>query len=244
MITESTNIKMKVEIWSDVACPFCYIAKRKFEAALSRFKNVSNIDIIWRSFQLAPGAKSEPGKNFYHALSEHSGMSVEQSKAACDEVTHTAAQMGLVYDFSKAISVNTFNAHRFSHFAKDKGLQTEAEEILLKAYFTDGKNVDDVLTLAELGRAIGLSGAKTRTVLASSRYADEVYNDIHLAQQMGVKAVPFYLLNGKLSLSGIQDPGTFLQSLEEAYAAWAEDNRHKSTPAINGQSCTLGGICS
>ena len=244
MITESTNTKMNVEIWSDVVCPFCYIAKRKFDAALSDFKNVFDIEIIWRSFQLAPGAKSEPGKNFYQALSEHSGMSLEQSKSACDHVTHMAAQMGLVYDFSKAISVNTFNAHRFSHFAKDKGLQTEAEEILLKAYFSDGKNVDDVSTLAELGTTIGLNGAETRTMLESSRYADEVRDDIHLAQQMGVKGVPFFLFNGKHSLSGVQDAGTFRQSLEEAYAAWTEENRHQSMEAINGQSCTLDGLCS
>jgi predicted DsbA family dithiol-disulfide isomerase len=243
MITDSTNVKMNVEIWSDVVCPFCYMAKRKFEAALSGFKDVSNIEIIWRSFQLAPGAKSEPDKSFYQALSEHSGMSMEQSKTACDQVTQAAAQMGLIYDFDKAISANTFNAHRFSHFAKSKGLQNDAEEGLLKAYFTSGKNIDDVSTLVELGMAIGLDGEETKAVLESSDYADEVREDIRVAQQTGVIAVPFFRFNGKHSLSGVQDTRTFSKALEDAYAGWLNDRRHTETELTIGRSCTIDGFC-
>ena len=240
---ESTNAKMKVEIWSDVTCGFCYIGKRKFEDALSVFKNASNIEIIWRSFQLAPEAKSERGKSFYQALSEHSGMSIDQSKSASDQLTHIAAKMGLVYDFEKAISVNTFNAHRFSHFAKDQEVQTEAEEVLFKAYFTDGKNIDDVSTLVELGGVIGLNEAETKTILEGDHYADEVRVDLHRAQQIGVTRVPTFVIDGKHTFSGVQQTEAFLQTLEVAYGLWLEDNRITSGGLASGESCSLDGLC-
>ncbi|MDP4264567.1 MAG: DsbA family oxidoreductase [Bacteroidota bacterium] len=234
---------MKVEIWSDVTCVFCYMSKRKFESAISVFKNASDIEITWRSFQLLPDLKSEPHKSFYQSLSENSGMSLEQSKAACDQVKDAAALVGLIYDFDKAKPVNTFNAHRFSHLAKAKGLQTEAEELLFKSYFTDGRNIDDISTLVELGTTLGLNSQETRTILEGDRYTSEVRDDIRVAQQMGVPGVPYYLFNSKHIVTGDRDTQALLQVLEKAYAEWTEDNLQRQAEVTEGKSCMPGGRC-
>lgn len=243
MITESTNSRMKVEIWSDVTCVFCYMSKRKFETALSVFEYAPDIEIVWRSFQLLPDLKSEPHKSFYQSLAEISGMSLEQAKAACDKVKDAAALVGLVYDFDKAKPANTFNAHRFSHLAKAKGLQAGAEELLFKSYFTDGRNIDDVSTLVEMGTALGLNGQETRTILEGDHYTSEVRDDIRDARQTGVAGVPYYLFNGKHVVIGDRDTQELLQVLEKAYAEWAKDNPRRQMEIIEGQSCMPGGRC-
>src|ERR1700712_3645069 len=125
---------MKVEIWSDVMCPFCYIGKRKFETALSQFDENKNIEIVWKSFQLAPDLKTTPDKNIHQFLADHKGMSLAQAKGLNDRVAGVAAQSGLEYNFDKAIPANSFKAHRFTHFAKQHHLQDKAEESLFKAY--------------------------------------------------------------------------------------------------------------
>src|ERR1700739_803922 len=125
------NKKMKVEIWSDVMCPFCYIGKHRFEAAMDAFSNKDSIELVWKSFQLAPDMKATPGKNIHQYLSEHKGVSLDEAKRMNDYVTQMAAKAGLVYNFDKAVVANSFNAHRFVHFAKHNGKQNEAEEKLI-----------------------------------------------------------------------------------------------------------------
>src|ERR1043165_720328 len=159
--------KIKVEIWSDVMCPFCYIGKRKFEAALEQFPQKDIVEIEWKSFQLSPYMKTDPSKSINRFLAEHKGISEEQAAAMNDRVTELAAKVGLKYDFSKAIVANSFKAHCFSHFAKENGKQMEAEEALFKAYFTEGKNTDDDQVLLEIGEAIGLDKDALKLVLGS-----------------------------------------------------------------------------
>lgn len=134
---------MKVEIWSDVVCPFCYIGKRQFEGALNQFANNNNIEIEWKSFQLSPDMKTEPGKNLNRFLAEHKGIGSEQAAALNQQVTAMAAQEGLTYNLDNAVVANTLNTHRFLHFAKQHGKQNEAEEALFRAYFTNGKNISN-----------------------------------------------------------------------------------------------------
>jgi predicted DsbA family dithiol-disulfide isomerase len=235
--------KMMVEIWSDVTCPFCYTGKRKFESALSQFKDSANIEIVWKSFELAPGLKTDPNKKLPQFLAELKGTSLEQAEGMTDHVSNSAKQDGLVYNLKKAIPANSFNAHRLSHLAKHHDLQDKAEENLLKAYFTDGKNIDDIPTLIEIGREVGLDTMEIRYVLESNQYADEVRQDILEAQRAGVRGVPFFVFNGKLKVSGAQNSNAFLEALEKAFAEWRNENPESGSVIADGPFCKIGEDC-
>ena len=239
----ATNNKMEVEIWSDVMCPFCYLGKRKFEIALSQFKDTPNIEIIWKSFQLSPEMITEPGKNIHQFLAEHKGISIEQAKGFNDQITNAARQAGLVYNFDKAIPANSFKAHRFSHLAKHHGLQNESEEKLFIAYFTEGKNIDDISTLVQIGVEIGLDATEVKNVLESDQYTDEVRRDIYEAHQVGVRGVPFFVFDNKYAVSGAQESKVFLEVLEKAFPAWRKENPLPIFEIIEGQSCNPDGEC-
>lgn len=233
----STTARMTIEIWSDVMCPFCYIGKRKFETALAQFNHRYNIDIVWKSFQLAPDLKTNPDKNIHQFLADHKGISLEQAKGMNDQMAQVAKQVGLQYDFDKAIPANSFNAHRFSHLAKQYGLQNDAEESLFKAYFTEGKNIDDIITLVQLGLEIGLDANETKTVLESDQYAKDVHQDMYEAQQIGARGVPFFLLNRKYAISGAQDSEAFLQAIDTAYSEWIQEHPSTSIEITEGAAC-------
>ncbi|NDP21196.1 MAG: DsbA family oxidoreductase [Paludibacter sp.] len=218
---------MKVEIWSDVMCPYCYMGKRKFETALSQFNEAADVEIVWKSFQLSPDMITAPDKSIHQLLADLMEISIEEAKEYNDRVTNSAKQYGLVYNFDTAIPANSFNAHRFSHLAKQHGLQDEAEERLFKAYFSDGKNVDDIPTLIQLGVEIGLDADELKTALESDMYADDVRKDLYEARQIGVRGVPFFLFDNKLSVSGAQDSKVFLETLEKAYAQYSGKKLHQ-----------------
>ena len=235
---------MKVEIWSDVMCAFCYIGKRKFEKALEQFPHKETIEIVWKSFQLMPNLKTNPDRNLDQFLADEKGMSIEQAKSMNSQVTEIAKQIGLNYNFEKTIPANTFNAHRFTHFAKANDKQDEAEEKLFHAYFIEGKNIDDYATLIQLGEEIGLDTSALTTALENGSYTDEVRADIYEAQQVGVRGVPFFLFNKKQAVSGAQEPQTFLQTLETSYAEWQKDNPKMKKEIIEeAQICTPDGDC-
>lgn len=240
---DSSKNKMKVEIWSDVVCPFCYIGKRKFEAALSEFKESSNLEITWKSFQLSPDTRTDPGKNIHQYLAEHKRISLEQAKSLNNQVTNMAKQVGLVFNFDQAIPVNTFNAHRFLHLAKQHGLQEEAEEKLFKAYFTDGKNTDDLQTLMLIGNEIGLDPADVKQVLESNQYTDEVRQDVADAHKLGIRGVPFFLVDRKYAVSGAQDSKVFLETLEKAFIVWRKENPQSTFEIAEGDFCSPDGNC-
>lgn len=209
---------MKVEIWSDVVCPFCYIGKRKFEAALDKFPHKDEIEIEWKSYQLSPGIKTDPKKNAHQYLAEHKSVSLEEATEMNNQVAKMAAENGLTYNFDKAIVANSFIAHRFSHFAKQYAKQNKAEEVLFRAYFTEGKNIDDINTLAELGAQIGLNLNTVKETLKTTMFSDDVHMDIYEASQVGVKGVPFFVFDEKYAISGAQDSSLFLQVLEKSFA--------------------------
>ena len=189
--------KLKIEIWSDVMCPFCYIGKRKFEQAIEQFEDKDKLDITWKSFQLDPGLKTDPNTNINKMLAEKKGWTIEHAQEMNAYVTQLAKQVGLSYNFDKAIVANSFDAHRFSHLAKKHGLQNEAEEILFAAYFTEGKNTADHTTLIDLGKNIGLDSKEVGQMLVGKEFADDVHEDIREAQQIGVSGVPFCVINRK-----------------------------------------------
>jgi len=220
----STKNKLRIEIWSDVICPFCYIGKRKFEAALAEYKYPNNLEIIWKSYQLSPEMKTVPGKSIHQYLSEHKRISLTEATSMNNQVADWAKNVGLQYNFDKAIPANTFMAHRFSHLAMQHGVQNEAEEKLFSAYFTEGKNIDDVETLTQIGSEIGIDADLVRNTLKSNEFADAVKNDIQEAFSLGLRGVPFFVFDRKYSVSGAQDSKVFLNTLEKAYESWQKEN--------------------
>jgi len=236
-IPNKTQNKMQVEIWSDVMCPFCYIGKRKFEAALAKFSDSASIEIIWKSYQLNPDMKTDPNKNSVAALAENKGISIAESEEMHKYVINMASNVGLNYNMNKTISANSFNAHRLTHYAKSKGKQLEAEEKLFDAYFISGKNIDDTNTLLELGLSIGLPKEELLKVLQGNDYTDEVNKDIFEAQQVGVKGVPFFVFDKKFAISGAQESAVFLTSLQKAFEEWKKNNPNAALKVVEGKVC-------
>ncbi len=206
---------MKVEIWSDVMCPFCYIAKRKFEKAVSEFEGKETIEVEWKSFQLNPDQKTEPGKNITQYLAELKGWSLEQAKEMNERVTNMAKEVGLNYNFDKVIVANSFDAHRLIQFAKRKNVGDQMEEALFKAYFIDGKNTADHATLLALAIEAGLDADETKAILDSGIFADEVEADIELGSQIGVRGVPCFVFDRKYAVSGAQPSEVFLETMRK-----------------------------
>lgn len=206
---------MKIEIWSDIMCPFCYIGKRQLETALKQFPE-NEFEIEWKSFQLDPSITSQPGKDVYTYLAERKGMTVEQSKEMHKGVTERAKSVGLDYNFDKAVISNSLEAHRIIQFAKTKNLGDEIEEIFFKAYFTEGRDLNDGPTLIELAEKAGLNKEDVLKVLQSENlFIKEVESDINEAQEIGVQGVPFFVFDRKYAVSGAQPVEAFVQTIKE-----------------------------
>ena len=234
---------MKVKIWSDVMCPFCYIGKRRFEQALQQFSHADDLEIEWKSFQLNPYMQTDPNVNINQYLAEIKGWTLEDARSMNDHVTGMAAAVGLTYNFDTAIVANSFNAHRFSHLAKQNQLGEAAEEALFKAYFTEGRNIDDTDTLALLGAEIGLDAALVKNTLASDAFTNEVKKDIEEAQYLGIRGVPFFVFNDKYGISGAQDVKVFVQTLEKSFSEWQQQKPQPALNVIEGESCSTEGDC-
>jgi predicted DsbA family dithiol-disulfide isomerase len=234
---------MKIQIWSDVMCPFCYIGKRRFEDALQQFEHKDEVEIEWKSFQLNPNLKTDPNLNITQYLADIKGWTLDHAQQLNDQVTQMAAEVGLTFNFDQAVVANSFDAHRFAHLAKQNGLGDEAEETLFKAYFTEGKNIADHDTLAELGESIGLDKAEVEHTLAGNKFAINVQQDIAQAQQLGIHGVPFFVMDNKYGVSGAQAVPVFLQTLEKSYSEWASTIKHQKLDVIEGDSCEVGGDC-
>lgn len=207
---------MEIEIWSDVVCPFCYIGKRRFEAALAEFPGRDNVTITWRSFQLDPEAEIGTGLSVNAYLASRKGISEEQAREMNAYVTEQAAELGLSFDFDKAVITNTLDAHRLIHLAKANGKQDAAEELFFRSYFTDGLDLNDHETLISLGIQLGLDELQVSDLLNSDQYADAVDHDQYQAQQLGCKGVPFFVFNNKYGVSGAQAKEVFLEVLQKA----------------------------
>jgi len=208
---------MKVDIWSDVRCPFCYIGKRKFEAALEQFEHKDKIEVEWHSYELDPNAETTPEISAYEYLADKYGRSKEWAIETHEQVKETAAAIGLDFNFDISVVANSFDAHRLIQLAKSMGLGDEAEEQLFKAHFTDGVNISDHQSLVEIGVKIGLDKLSVQTMLSSTDFTDEVRYDENAAQTIGIKGVPFFIFNQKLAVSGAQSPETFLGALNQAF---------------------------
>ncbi|MGZ3663653.1 MAG: DsbA family oxidoreductase [Ktedonobacterales bacterium] len=209
---------MKIEIWSDVACPWCYIGKRRFEAAFAQFPHRDEVEVVWRSFQLDPHAPRHSEKSVTDILAAKYGVSRAQAAAMNERVSGLAAQEGLEYHMDEMRYANTFDAHRLIHLAAAHGKQQEAEERFFKAYFTEGKDLGDAETLVQLATEIGVDGDEARAVLAGDTYADAVRADVQRAAEFGIQGVPFFAIDETYGISGAQPSDLFGEVLERAWS--------------------------
>ena len=236
-------MKMKVDIWSDIRCPFCYIGKRKFEKALAQFPQKDKVEVEWHSFELDPGMKTQTGTNLYDYLASRKNITRESSVQLHRQVTETARQVGLTYNFDRAVIANSFDAHRLIQLAKLNGLGDAAEERLFKAYFTEGKDISDHLTLIILGDEIGLDGKLVKQMLDSDALADEVRYDERQARELDVNGVPFFVINDRYGVSGAQQPEVFLETLEKAWQEYERENPAAKEATADAETCSTNGNC-
>ncbi|MGH8890015.1 MAG: DsbA family oxidoreductase [Acidothermaceae bacterium] len=212
---------MKVEIWSDVACPWCYVGKRRFESALNSFEHKSDVEMRWRSFELDPAAPAVREGDPVQRLADKYGMSRAQATAANDRLTTMAAAEGLDYHLDTVRSGSTFDAHRLLHLAADHGLQDALKERFLRAYFVDNEPIGDHETLVRLAIETGLDEPVVRGVLASDEYAHAVRADEKQAGAYGISGVPFFVIDARYGVSGAQSADVLLETLRRA---WADAN--------------------
>ncbi|KQO65022.1 DsbA family oxidoreductase [Curtobacterium sp. Leaf261] len=214
-----SNDPVKVDIWSDIACPWCYIGKRKFEAGAAAFGAAGGtVEVEYHSFELSPDTPVDFEGTEAEFLSRHKGMPVDQAQQMLDQVGSIAESVGLDYAWDDLHHTNTVKAHQVIHLAKTKGLQLAMVERLFAAYFVEGRHVGDEDDLAALGAEIGLDPDEVRTTLATDGQLAAVREDQAEAQAFGINGVPFFVIDGKYGVSGAQDPATFTQVLEQVVA--------------------------
>ena len=209
---------MHVEIWSDIACPWCYVGKRRFEAALERFEHRDDVTVTWRSFELDPAAPREREGDRAAHLAEKYGVSVEEARTMEDRMTQTAAGDGLDFRFDLARSGNTRDAHRLVHLAAEHDRQDAMKERLFRAYLTEGALISDDDTLVALATEVGLPADEARALLASDRFDAEVREEERLGAALGITAVPFFVVDRALGAAGAQPPDALLSLLDQGWA--------------------------
>lgn len=210
--------KMKIVIWSDIVCPFCYIGKRNFEKGLEKFAHKDDVEVEWKSYQLDPTAPKTPnGKSYAQILSDKYGWSLEHAQQNIDNMTNMAKDAGLDYQLNHIKRLNTFELHKIIQYAKTKNLGNEIEEVFFKAYFIDALDLSKREVLIELLAQIGLTEIEMDEALSNKIYEDAVHADIQEAQQIGVQGVPFFVFNKRYAISGAQAPEGFLETLEVAF---------------------------
>jgi predicted DsbA family dithiol-disulfide isomerase len=222
---------VKIEIWSDIVCPWCYIGKRRLEAALKDFDG--DVELVYRSFELDPSAPARADKPIVESLAAKYRIDLDRARQMLAQTTQAAAQEGLDFDFASAQSGNTFDAHRVLQFARTRGLQVELKERLMRAYFTEGRAFSHPDELAELAADVGLDPDEVRALLDGDDFAADVRGDESRARQIAVTGVPFFLIDEEIAISGAQPPATFLNALRHA---------ETSRAAADGPACA-DGVC-
>ncbi|MBO0909716.1 DsbA family oxidoreductase [Arthrobacter sunyaminii] len=232
---------MKIDIWSDIACPWCYIGKRRFEAALAAFPHRNEVEVTWRSYQLDPSLPAHYDGTEVQYLSERKGIDPQQLAGMLEQVTAQAAGEGLSYDFDSLVVANSFPAHRLIHLARAEGGSEAADavkEALLSAHFEKGQDIGSTEVLSGIGAAAGVDPDRVRSMLATDEYTDAVNADIAQARSLGVSGVPFFVLDEKYGISGAQPVELFTSALEQA---WQEShplvNLTPASASADGPAC-------
>lgn len=235
---------MKIEVWSDFMCPFCYIGKRRLEIALNKFEHRNEVELVFRSFELDPTSQKKFDENIHEIIAKKYGISVEQAEASNNQIVKQAKAIGLDYNFDNLIPTNTFDAHRLTHYAKTEGKMNELAERILKAYFIDSLNISDYEVLADLADEVGINSDKALQVLESDEYGVEVRKDEESASKLKISGVPYFLFNNKYAVSGAQQPELFLEILEKVRKEELSLLVEKFTVEEQSQNDNSLGICS
>lgn len=225
---------MKIEIWSDVACPWCYIGKRRFEAALADFPHRDSVEVKWRSYQLDPTLPEHYDGTELEYLSTRKGMAQAQVSQMFDHVTEQAKSEGLDYRFDQVVVANSFTAHRLIHLAAKHGCQDAAKERLLSDHFEHGKDIGSTEYLTDLGQSLDINGDEVAELFTTDKYADDVRFDFEEARTLGVTGVPFFVIDRKFGLSGAQPADTFTAALNQA---WQETHPLVLVSTADGEAC-------
>lgn len=223
---------MKVEVWSDFVCPFCYIGKRRLEVALEEFPHREHVFVEYKSFQLDPDAEVNPGMKMNELLAKKYGMSIEETKEMNANVIRQAADVGLIYNYDNMQPTNTFDAHRLAQYAAKQNKGNEMTERLLKAYFIESAHIGDHHTLIKLAVEVGLDQEEVEIILQTCKNTNNVRNDQEQAQEMGVQTVPFFVFNEKYAVSGAQPPEIFMEVLEQV---WEEENEQTEFQSLHSR---------
>ncbi len=212
--------KLRLDIWSDIACPWCYIGKRHLEQALATFEHAADVEIVWRAFELDPDApKLRDGRESYaERIAKKYGVSVAQGQQMIDRVIGAGERAGLAFRYDLVKGGNTLDAHRLLHWALEHGKQGDLKERMLRAYMTEGAAISDRATLATLAGDVGLDAGEARAVLDSDRYIAEVRADERLARELGISGVPFFVMAGKVGVSGAQPAELLRDALAKAWS--------------------------
>ena len=227
---------MRIDVWSDIACPWCYIGKRRLESALGSFEHGEDVEVVWHSFELDPSAPVPPVERSSAALARKYGGGPEQIAAMQERVAGLAAQEGLDYRLDETLHLNTRDAHRLLHLALEEGgpgLQDRLKEALLDAYFVRALDVTDHALLREVAGRAGLDGAAVDRVLGSDEYDDAVEADVRQARAYGANGVPFFVVDGRYGISGAQPTEVFAGTLDQA---WLESHPPLQTVAAAGDA--------
>jgi len=232
----SVMAKLRVDVWSDIACPWCYVGKRRLEAALERFPNRSLVEVVWRAFELDPSAPRvrDAGVSYAERLAKKYGTGVPQAEAMIRRMTEVAAGDELDFRFDRIRPGNTFDAHRLLHLALERGVQDAVKERFLRAYMTEGEAIGDPDVLSRLAREASLDAEEVSGVLATDAYAREVRADEETARSVGISGVPFFVVGGRYAVSGAQPAEVLLGALERA---WAEAEGAGDDALAEGAAC-------
>ncbi len=208
---------MKIEVWSDYVCPFCYIGKRRFEEALESTGFGDKVEVVFKAYQLDPNTPKSSDKKMLEVLSEKYNMPAEEAKNMSDNIVQQAKTVGLAYDYENLYPANTFDAHRLAKLAEQEGKGAQAAEKFLNAYFVQAKQIGEEDVLLDLATDLGISKDRAKEVLSSDEFAADVKQDIAEAGQIGVKGVPFFVIDRKYAISGAQPAETFANALQKAF---------------------------
>lgn len=236
---------MRIEVWSDVVCPFCYVGKRELASALGDFEYADQVEVVWKAFELDAAAPAEGADATEHLMTKY-GISAEQVAAQNDQLAARAQEVGLQFNWQASKSANTLDAHRLIKLAETAGLADEATDKVMSAFFTDGELVSDHQVLTRIGSEIGLDEARVREMLAGVEFTEQVRADQQEAAGYGISGVPFFLFDGQWAVTGAQSAELFGQALEQV---WQETHKPRlitlgeefATAGAGGGGCGCGG---
>lgn len=223
MASRGRRRPVRVEVWSDFVCPWCYIARSRLKRALEKYERADEVEVEWRSFQLDPTHRKGVRLGVHEMLAQKTGASLDDVRAMTDRVRSLAAEEGLTYDVERAVVVNTVDAHRLHHLSKAHGVADQVHERLMRAHFAEGEALDDLDTLVRLGVEAGVPEDEARRALTGDDHARDVKLDIRQARVYGATGVPFFVLDNTYGISGAQPVEVFLSAFRTAHEASARN---------------------